>query len=158
LSGWPPSWARMTELAVLDQSGRVVLSRRGAELCHLALEAAFRSAGRNGLSRPPELVALARVLAEGAEAAEPRSGPVSETETRQELARRAHSGSARAAGHRPGPWLAPAEAAAQLSMSADGVRKACRRGQLPARRTERGWLVSSQAIEHYRRRQRDRAA
>lgn len=46
----------------------------------------------------------------------------------------------------------PKVAARMLGIGGAGVRAAIRRGKLAARRTERGWLISSGAIEDYARR------
>jgi hypothetical protein len=47
-------------------------------------------------------------------------------------------------------WLTTQQAAAQLGITADGVRWLLRRGQLDGRRTERGWQVDAGSVRRRR--------
>jgi Helix-turn-helix domain len=55
-------------------------------------------------------------------------------------------------------WVGTAEAAAELGISADGVRWHCRHGNLESRRFGRQWMVTAASIEDFKSRKAERSA
>jgi hypothetical protein len=142
----PPAW--------LLPDGRVVLEPHGAVQAVLAVEAALRSAYRNG--RPPgqDLAGLAAVLAE----ALPPLAEVLPEVRRCWSAKYAEAGLVPVAD--PGRfWLPVREVAAMTGATARGVRWACTAGHVRARQTPAGrWLVDPASAEEWRTRRGTTAA
>ncbi len=57
---------------------------------------------------------------------------------------------------RPSKWVSCSGAAAALDVTDRAIRKACDEGRLPATKTDAGWRIACEDLEHYRARRRRR--
>jgi hypothetical protein len=131
----------------------VVLDPRGAELAVLAVEAVLRDGRRNGRAAPPDLAALAAVLAATVPDVAARLPEVSQCWS----SARAEPGLTLEAPVRARRMRVP-DAAHQLGLTDRAIRAACLAGRLRARRTPAGrWVIAPASIEDYGRRRRARA-
>lgn len=152
--------------AALLADGHVVLSRKGAEMCHAALVLAHRQlkARHGGAPISDDMVWLAEVLRiatippERSEASAGREVAVT-TSQRQEVGSEvAEPGSAgsESAAVGAGGYLDTRDAAALLGISDRAVRKACDLGKLRASRVAGHWLIEEADALAYREQRESR--
>jgi hypothetical protein len=137
-------------------------------LVAMAIEDVLRVLARDGVAPTPGLARLAGLAARSAPAVAARcpylvaaAGPEVAAAVTRAVTGEAEARALRVTGgdpHGGDParsrpvWLRPAQAAPVLGMGVAGIRAACRRGRLTARKApDGGWLIDAASVRAYRR-------